>query len=130
MNQPHLLELAKQGDVDAIATLLCHSLKSQGIQATARFQSHCLEVVLEAPQLPPPAIMAASIRRGLVALKVTAIHRVRILGRPAQPAASPWTEEIQLRAGRGSENGATQSISESRGPVSRDLSAGLVLPSL
>ncbi len=127
MNQSRLLELAKQGNVDAIATLLCCSLEAKGIQADVRCQSCCLEVVVAAPQLPPQESLAASIRSGLISLQATSIHRIRILGRPTQSTASPWTEEIQVWSDDGHlGNRTSRSTPEPSQKNAADLSAGLV----
>ncbi|MCT7967037.1 hypothetical protein NG799_11885 [Laspinema sp. D1] len=53
MNQPNLLELAKQGDAKAIATLMNRKLQPKGITAKASMKNDCLQIMLESAQVPP-----------------------------------------------------------------------------
>ncbi len=52
MTQPNLLELAKQGDVNAIATLMNRKLQPKGIIAKAGMKNDCLQIVLSAAEVP------------------------------------------------------------------------------
>lgn len=50
--QPNPVELAKQGDVRAIALLINRSLQSKGIVARSVLKDGCLQIMLEATQTP------------------------------------------------------------------------------
>ncbi|MBE9124852.1 MULTISPECIES: hypothetical protein [unclassified Coleofasciculus] len=45
--QPNLLELAKQGNAKAIATLMNHQLQPKDITVRGRLRDGCLQVMLK-----------------------------------------------------------------------------------
>ena len=49
--QPNLLELAKQGNPKAIATLMNRQLQPKSITAKAALKEGCLQIMLESAQL-------------------------------------------------------------------------------
>jgi hypothetical protein len=49
--QPNLLELAKQGNAKAIATLINRQLQPKGITAKAAFKDGCLQIMLESAHI-------------------------------------------------------------------------------
>ncbi|UBF24583.1 hypothetical protein K9N68_23270 [Kovacikia minuta CCNUW1] len=51
-SQPNLLQLAREGDTNAISSLLNRSLKPKGISTKAALNNGCLQIKLEADQLP------------------------------------------------------------------------------
>lgn len=59
MTQQNILELAKQGDAKAIASLLNRQLQPKGITATAALKDGCLQVMLEAVEVPSQQVLAA-----------------------------------------------------------------------
>lgn len=52
MTQSNLLELAKQGNVEAIADVISYFMQPQGVTAKAVLKDNCLEVIIEASQVP------------------------------------------------------------------------------
>lgn len=52
MTEQNLLELARQGNAKAIATLLQRGLQSQGITVKAGIKKDCLMVFLESDEVP------------------------------------------------------------------------------
>jgi hypothetical protein len=48
MTQQKILELAKQGDAQAIATLMNHQFQSKGILVKTNNQEECLQIIFEA----------------------------------------------------------------------------------
>ncbi len=52
MTQPNLLELAKQGDAQAIASVINYLLKPKNITAKVVLKNNCLQVMLESVQVP------------------------------------------------------------------------------
>ena len=51
-NESNLLELAKQGYSNAIATLINRSLQPKGITAKAGIDENCPQIMLESNQVP------------------------------------------------------------------------------
>ena len=52
MIQPNLLELAKQGDAQAIASVINYLLQPKDITAKVVLKDGCLQVMLESFQVP------------------------------------------------------------------------------
>ncbi|MBN3907401.1 MAG: hypothetical protein HWQ35_12800 [Nostoc sp. NMS1] len=96
MTQPNILELAKQGDVDAIASLMNRHLHPKGIAAKVAFQDAYLEVTLESAQVPNQKILVAFIRKGLTGLGAASIESVKIYGQQTGKKFPAWTKEFNL----------------------------------
>ena len=96
MTQPNILELAKQGDVQAIASLMNRHLHSKGINAKVGFQDACLEVTLESAQVPNQQILVAFIRKGLTALAAVSVERVKVYGQQTGKNFPAWSKEFNL----------------------------------
>ncbi|HIK45393.1 MAG TPA: hypothetical protein IGR64_10970 [Leptolyngbyaceae cyanobacterium M65_K2018_010] len=93
---PQVLQLARQGDPNAIATLINQHLGSKGINASVTQQGDLLEVVLEAAQVPPQTELVNYVRTGISGLNLTTIHQLRVSGQQAGAIARGWTELVQL----------------------------------
>lgn len=48
MTQPNFIELAKQGDAQAIANIITYLMQSQGVTAKAALKQDVLELIVEA----------------------------------------------------------------------------------
>ncbi len=94
--QPTLLELAKQGNAQAIATLINRQLKPKGITAKAALKDGCLQVMLESAQVPNQQALVAFISKGLTGLGVASIERVKIYGRQAGEEFPAWNRDFEL----------------------------------
>lgn len=80
MTQQNFLELAKQGNPEAIAALINRQLQPKGIIAKAELRDSCLPVMLESNQVPDQQDLAAFIFKGVTGLGVSSIEGVRIYG--------------------------------------------------
>ncbi|MBD2509041.1 hypothetical protein H6G91_17395 [Nostoc muscorum FACHB-395] len=96
MTQPNILELAKQGDVDAIASLMNRHLHPKGITAKVAFKDAWLEVTLESAQVPNQQILVTFIRKGLTGLGAASIESVKIYGQQTGKKFPAWTKEFNL----------------------------------
>ncbi len=96
MTQPNILELAKQGDVQAIASLMNRHLHPKGINAQVAFQNTYLEVILESPQVLNQQILVAFIRKGLTALGAASIEIVKVYGQQTGKEFPAWSKEFDL----------------------------------
>jgi hypothetical protein len=65
---PNLLELAKQGDAKAIASLMNQKLQPDGISAKASQKNDCLKVVLEAAKVPNQQALVAFVLAEMIGL--------------------------------------------------------------
>lgn len=86
MTQPPLLEfskqveLAKQGDPQAIATLMNITLEPLGVTAKAFVEADCLHVFLSAARLLNAKTLVAFVQRGLLRLDVSSFQQVQVHG--------------------------------------------------
>ena len=96
MTQPNILELARQGDTQAIASLMNRHLHPKGINAQVAFQDTCLEVILESAQVLNQRILVAFIRKGLTALGAASIEIVKVYGQQTGQDFPAWSKEFNL----------------------------------
>ena len=94
---PHALELAKQGDPDAIAALINRHLQTKGITAHVTRQDHVLEVLLESIIPPNAEAMVAYVKQGIINLEADPIHHLRIKGKAEAANEISWEEEVVLK---------------------------------
>ncbi|MFQ3616453.1 MAG: hypothetical protein SNJ57_12360 [Cyanobacteriota bacterium] len=96
MAQTNLLELAKQGDPQAIATLMNRSLQPRGMTALVSRQGNCLYVLLQAEQVPNRQVLTAFVQNGISNLGVSSIQLVKISGQQFGMAEPAWTQDLQI----------------------------------
>lgn len=96
MTQSQLLELAKQGDPQAIATLMNQTLQPRGITATTDLHDQRLEVILESAQVPNRQVLATFVQKGLATLGIQTIQSVKILGKQTGDSVPVWEQELDL----------------------------------
>ncbi|MBE9040349.1 hypothetical protein IQ235_06025 [Oscillatoriales cyanobacterium LEGE 11467] len=100
MTQPHILELAKQGDPKAISALLNQHLKYQGIRSKVALKDSCLHVLLESDeQVPDRYQMVDFVRVKLVNLESETITRAIVYGRQQGQEKPAWNQEFALAVG-------------------------------
>jgi hypothetical protein len=92
----NILELAKQGDVEAIASLMNRHLFPKGIAAKVAFKDAYLEVILESTEVPNQETWVAFIRRGLSNLKAASVEKVKIYGQQMDKEFPAWSQEFDL----------------------------------
>ncbi|MDY6804255.1 MAG: CapA family protein [Cyanobacteriota bacterium] len=96
MNQQNILELAKQGNPNAIATLVEKALGKKGITAKAGLEKNCLHLLLEAPQLLDAQACIRVIERGMQRLKPRSIEAIAVYGRRLGQHSPDWTRPISF----------------------------------
>lgn len=99
MTQPNILELAKQGDATAIATLLNQSLlKPRSFTAKASRKDDCLKVVLvlESAQIADQHVLVGFILAEMFSLGVKSIRKVKVYGQQANTFDPAWRQEFEL----------------------------------
>lgn len=96
MTQTELLEQAKKGDVDAIATLINQTLQPKGIAATVERQGTDLEIILEANGPIDQAAAVQFMRSGLMGLGLQGIDTVQLGAQRLGATFPDWMEGIAL----------------------------------
>jgi hypothetical protein len=96
ISQPNLLELAKQGNVEAIAALMNRSLQPKGITVVkAAFKDSCLHILLESAQVPDQQALVAFVDQGLTRLEAASIKQVKLYGRQTGEEFPAWSQEFE-----------------------------------
>jgi hypothetical protein len=96
MAQLRLLELAKQGDPQAIAALMNQSLQPKGMTALVERQGDALEVILQADRVPNRQALTEFVEKGIHNLGIKSIRSVRILGKQTDSSFPAWMQELHL----------------------------------
>ncbi|MEG5048761.1 hypothetical protein [Microcoleus sp. B4-C1] len=97
MTELNFQELAKQGDIaTAIASWLNSQLQSEGITASANLDGDCLDVILEAEQVPKEDTLVDFVRTELTNLQPDSIRKVKVEGRQSGQIAAAWSHEFSL----------------------------------
>lgn len=96
MTQSNLLERARAGNAQAIATLMNRHLQTKRITAKATLKDGHLQVMLESAQVPDEQALVAFVRNGMINLGTESIRRVRVYGRETGNDFPAWTQEFTL----------------------------------
>lgn len=91
-----ILELAKQGYVDAIAHLLKQSLQPHDITVKVSRKDDCFKVVLESAEVPEQDYLVAFILREMTSLKIKSIRKVKVYGQYTKTFDPAWYQEFEL----------------------------------
>ena len=99
MTELNFQELAKQGNLaTAIASWLNSKLQSEGIAASANLDGDCLDVILEAEQVPREDTLVDFVRSELTNLQPDSIRKVKVEGRESGQIAAAWSQEFSLES--------------------------------
>nr|MDZ8097765.1 hypothetical protein [Nostoc sp. DedSLP01] len=90
------MELAKQGDVEAIASLINRHLQPKGIAGKVAFNDACLEVILESTEVPDRETWVPFFRKGFTNLGSASIQQVKIYGQQIDKDFPAWSQEFEL----------------------------------
>ena len=97
MTELNFQELAKQGNLaTGIASWLNSQLQSEGITASANLDGDCLDVILEAEQVPIEDRLVDFVRTELTNLQPDSIRKVKVQGRESGQIAAAWSQEFSL----------------------------------
>lgn len=98
MTQQSLLELAKQGDAQAISTLMNRHLQPKGIWAKAILTEGCLQIILEAKSAPSQQEITAYVWNAMSRLGAPSIQKVKIYGKQTDSDFPAWHQEFDLKS--------------------------------
>ncbi|MBD2155951.1 hypothetical protein [Leptolyngbya sp. FACHB-16] len=96
MTQSNLVDRAKQGDPQAIATLMNRSLQPKGILARVNREGDHLRIYLEAEQVPNRDALMTFVQNGLSNLHIANISVVEVIGQQSGQNEAAWTQEWQI----------------------------------
>ncbi len=98
MTELNFQELAKQGNPQAIASWLNSQLPSEGIAMSANLDGDCLDVIVEAEQVPIEDTLVDFVREKLTDLQPNSIRKVKVEGRESGKIAAAWSQEFSLES--------------------------------
>ncbi|AVH64190.1 GUN4 domain-containing protein [Nostoc sp. 'Peltigera membranacea cyanobiont' N6] len=101
--EPNILQLAKQGNPKAIATIINRQLEPKGIIAQVDLKDNCLQILIEAIQLPPQHIIVEYFRKSFTNLDATAIKTIKVYAKRPGEVFFDWHELFDLVEAPGQE---------------------------
>lgn len=112
MSQQNPLELAKQGNPNAIAALINRNLNPKGITAKVSRKDDCLRVMLESHEVPSQDNLVEFIRNGILKLGIAEINTLQVFGRQIGDEVPAWSQTINLKTPQPLYSASQQPISE------------------
>ncbi|MDZ7958415.1 MAG: PrsW family glutamic-type intramembrane protease [Aulosira sp. DedQUE10] len=97
MEQSDPKELARQGNLEAIAALVNRALQTKGVTAKINLADRCLQILLQSQRIPDQQVSVSLIQRELQQLNANFVKTVRIYGREAGSEIPAWTQEFALQ---------------------------------
>lgn len=95
--QPSLLELARQGDPQAIAALMNQTLHARGVTVRATRRGDCLHLLLQSQGVLVSARLVPALQKAMQDLGSPAISVVKVYGRQVGTPHSLWTEAFVVK---------------------------------
>ncbi|MBP0021333.1 MAG: chemotaxis protein CheW [Cyanobacteria bacterium SBLK] len=96
LEQKRILQLVREGNPKAIASLFNHKLKTRGISARVAWQGNILVVNLEATSIPERAFSLAIIEKGLKQLRIQSLNGAEIVGYIKGQGRPAWQEHLEI----------------------------------
>ncbi|MCY7333690.1 MAG: hypothetical protein LH649_13780 [Pseudanabaena sp. CAN_BIN31] len=104
MSQNPLVEQAKQGNINAIASLMNRLLKSQGMLANVERDGDRLEILIESDlrslddemRIPKRQVLVGMLRKWFITLEVKTVSSIIVSWQQTGSDEPAWTEEINL----------------------------------
>ncbi|MEM7063714.1 MAG: CapA family protein [Cyanobacteria bacterium P01_B01_bin.77] len=97
-----LVNAARQGDVDAITTLLRQVLgMDNALRVTVRQIARSLKITLEGPSAPEKAQYAQTVYATLVCLSLPHIERIQVHGKAINADVAAWVQRWEADTGYG-----------------------------
>lgn len=94
-----ILDLARQGDPEAIAKLMNQSLRAKQITVVVSAIDDCLTILASGSEPPSRTFLVNFVREGMAKLKIDRIRRVRIRSFKKGEKAPSWQEVVAIDRG-------------------------------
>lgn len=127
MTSLNLLELAQQGNPEAIASLMNRSLQPRGTTAKAVLKDGCLKILLEAAEVPNRESLIAYVTKGITSLMIPSLNTVQIYGKKSGAQTLAWTHTFQVQAARSPVTASEVNQNVTSSELSQNISATLEL---
>jgi Tfp pilus assembly protein PilE len=113
VTQSQLLNLAKQGNPQAIASLMNSVLEPKGVTTNAQLTDDCLLIMVQSEKPLNQAAIVSFIRSGIDALRAASIRTVKVSAQIGE--STLWAEEFQLGSSASRESIPTSDVAASQG---------------
>lgn len=90
-----IIDLAKEGNPKAIASIINRYLKPTGVSTIAGWKGECLHIILESEEVPNQQSYAPFVEKKIIALKSNSLKNVKIHGRKSGNKSIVWTKAVQ-----------------------------------
>ncbi|MFB2772092.1 hypothetical protein ACE1AT_22815 [Pelatocladus sp. BLCC-F211] len=98
MTQANIFQLAKQGDVQAITSLMNSQLQLKNVIAKVTIKNGYLQVRLESLQIPDQQNLVKYVRQEIIGLKSESIKKVKIYGFQQGKSFPCWSQNLNLES--------------------------------
>jgi hypothetical protein len=95
-NKPTVQQAAKQGNPQAIAILLNRQLQPKGITAKLSAKDSCLQIMLEAANVPNQKGLVTAIQKWIDGLGIDSIQRVQIYAKQTGQEIPVWSDNFEV----------------------------------
>lgn len=119
VTQSDVLELAKQGNPQAIASLMNLVLQPKGVTVKASLQDRCLHILFSSEELLSQPVLLNFAQTGLANLRPAPVEQVKLYAQKAGQKTPIWTDEFQL--GRKAPASSSPAVASRKAPVSLNL---------
>lgn len=93
-SQQKIIQLATQGNPNAVAMIINQLLGEQGITVIARRKNNYLHIVLESKEVPNPEIVTPIVEQKIASLQSEYLKNIKIHGRQLGDKSIIWTKTI------------------------------------
>lgn len=93
-NQQEIIQLATEGNPNAVAMIINQLLGQQGIKVIVRRKNDYLHIVLESKQVPNPEIVTPIVEQKIASLQSEYLKNIKIHGRQLGNKSIIWTKTI------------------------------------
>ena len=111
-------ELAKQGNINAISSMISQTIKSEELSVKVSIKDQELRIMLEAQELPDQEKMTSQIQKIIQELQIPKIETIQLYGKEKSEDFPDWHQEIKLEkqnkvsSDQHQESGNTERIKE------------------
>lgn len=91
------MELAKQGDANAIAALMNKALQPRGITVTGKVARGCLTIIAESKEVPDQTFLVDYLGKGIKSISPASLERMVIQGKEISKPKIIWRENVNLK---------------------------------
>lgn len=97
MNTQNTLELARQGNTEAITTLMNKALQPKGITVQVNNVDENMTIIAESTETPDQAFLVNYVRQSIEKLNIPTVKRIYIRGQKVGSASPVWRQTINLQ---------------------------------